>query len=64
MNKKLSPRNDTAKCAGQAPDGTQVCAYRHACARYMRPAGDSQVWADFWMANDDCAQYISLVSAV
>ena len=52
--------NDKAKCAGQAEDGTRVCAYREQCARYVRPAGDRQVWANFWLAGDDCVQYESL----
>lgn len=51
---------DTAKCAGQAPDGTQVCAYREACLRYKAPANDRQVWAEFWKADDDCIEYLSL----
>lgn len=56
----MNPNNDKAKCKGQAPDGTQVCAYREQCARYVRPAGDNQAWADFWMAGEDCPQYESL----
>lgn len=51
---------DTAKCAGQAPDGAQVCAYRERCLRYAAQANDRQVWADLWKAGDDCVYYISL----
>ena len=60
----LEKRNQSEKCAGQESDGTRQCAYRNACARYVRPSGDSQRWADYWKAGDDCPQYISLVGAI
>ncbi len=52
---------DTSKCAGQAPDGTQKCAYREGCLRFMAPENDRQVWGEFWRtSNDDCPQYLSI----
>lgn len=51
---------DTAKCTGQAADGTNVCAYREACLRFKAPANERQRWADFWKAGDDCVQYLSI----
>ncbi len=53
----LTERNDDPKCKGQAPDGSQVCAYRDNCGRFQRPAGKTQVWKPFWMGGDDCPQY-------
>jgi len=52
---------DFSKCAGQAPDGTMVCAYRKQCKRYVMPTSDHQAWADFWKGGDDCASYVSLI---
>ena len=60
----MNPINDKAKCHGQAPNGTQVCGYRDQCARYVRPEGDRQAWADFWKAQGDCPQYESLSGIV
>lgn len=51
---------DTAKCKGQAEDGTQVCAYREGCLRYMAPANERQLWADFWKSGVDCPQYLGI----
>lgn len=51
---------DLAKCAGQAPDGTMVCAYREQCKRYVMPASEHQAWTEFWKGGDDCASYISV----
>lgn len=51
---------DLAKCAGQAPDGTMLCAYRERCKRYVMPASEHQAWTDFWKGGDDCASYISV----
>lgn len=51
---------DTAKCAGQAADGANVCAYRETCLRYKAPANAYQAWADFHNAGDDCPQYLSV----
>ena len=56
----MKPNNDIAKCKGQADDGTMVCGYREQCARYVRPAGDRQVWADLWKADTDCPHYLSI----
>lgn len=55
--------NDKAKCRGESPEGKMICGYREQCARYVRPAGDRQVWAEFWRANEDCPQYESLGGA-
>ena len=49
-----------AKCTGQDTDAKHICAYREQCLRYVRPAGDSQVWAEFWRTGDDCNHYLSL----
>jgi len=51
---------DTAKCAGQAPDGSKQCAYRETCLRFAAPANERQVWADFWKGGVDCPQYLSI----
>lgn len=56
----MNANNDKAKCAGQAPDGTMLCAYRERCSRFVRPVGDRQRWADFWKSGDDCPQYESV----
>lgn len=53
----LTERNDEPKCTGQAPDGTQVCAYRDNCGRFQRPEGDNQLWREFWRGGDDCPHY-------
>lgn len=57
---KLHPMNDVSKCAGESPTGTMKCAYRDACARFVRPGGDRQVWSDFWRGTDDCPHYESI----
>jgi hypothetical protein len=51
---------DTAKCAGQAPDGSNKCGYRETCLRYVAPANERQVWAELWKAGDDCPHYLSI----
>ena len=53
---------DLAKCAGQADDGTMVCAYREQCKRYVMPTSDYQSWTEFWKGGDDCASYISVLT--
>jgi hypothetical protein len=49
---------DLAKCAGQAPDGSMVCAYREQCKRYVMPASNHQAWSEFWRGGDNCPNYI------
>ena len=56
----LKPRADFAKCAGQAENEVMQCAYRTGCARFVRPPAENQYWADFWVAGDDCPQYVSI----
>jgi hypothetical protein len=56
----MTPNNNKEKCKGEAQDGKQVCGYREQCARYVRPAGDNQSYADFWKAEGDCPKYESL----
>lgn len=51
---------DLAKCAGQAPDKTMVCAYREQCKRFVMPASEHQAWSEFWRGGDDCPNYISV----
>lgn len=51
---------DTAKCAGQAPDGSNKCGYRETCLRYVAPANERQVWAEFHKSGDDCPHYLSI----
>jgi hypothetical protein len=64
MMMKMKISADTAKCKGEAPDGTNKCAYREACLRYAAPANERQVWADFWKSGDDCVQYLSIPKVV
>ena len=59
----LKPRADFAKCAGQAENGVMLCAYRTGCARFIRPSAENQCWANFWLAGDDCPQYVSITPA-
>lgn len=47
-------------CAGQAPDGTQVCQYRDKCLRFVTQANDQNWYTDFWKAGDNCPAYLSL----
>lgn len=54
---------DTAKCKGEAPDGSNKCAYRDGCLRFMAPTNERQVWADFHKAGDDCPHYLSIPRA-
>jgi hypothetical protein len=56
----MNPNNEFIKCAGQAPDGTRVCAYRNGCLRFVRPEGDKQSFKPFWQGGDDCPQYLSI----
>ena len=57
----ITPNNDVAKCKGQDPESNHVCGYREQYLRYVRLAGDRQVWAEFWRTeNDDCAHYLSI----
>lgn len=53
----LVANNENPKCKGQAPDGTQVCAYRDNCGRFQRPEGSNQVWKPFYLGGDDCPHY-------
>jgi hypothetical protein len=48
------------KCAGQAKDGSMVCAYRTGCHRFTSESVRFQDWADFWQAGDDCPKYFSV----
>ena len=57
------PRADFAKCAGQSEIATNICAYRTGCDRYLRPTAEKQYWMDFWKAEDDCPQYVSITIA-
>ena len=62
LNRKIQQaNNDHAKCKGESPDGNHVCAYREVCARYVRPDGDRQVYADFWKAEEECPHYESVI---
>lgn len=56
----LAAINDKAKCAGQAPDGSQVCSDRGRCGRFLRPGGEYQVYYDFWKSGDSCQNYESV----
>lgn len=56
----MKAENDKAKCAGQDNTGNNVCRDRERCGRYVRPAGDYQVWSDFWKAGIDCHHYESI----
>lgn len=53
----LTAINDKSKCAGESEAGSNVCADRARCGRYLRPEGDRQTWDDFWKAGRDCPQY-------
>lgn len=53
----LSAINDKSKCAGESDAGSNVCADRARCGRYLRPEGDRQTWDDFWKAGRDCQWY-------
>lgn len=54
----MLPRNDLAKCPGTG------CAFREGCDRFMRPAGDRQVWCDFHKTqDDDCVYFIPVERA-
>lgn len=48
----MNAKPDIAKC-----NGTK-CAFKEACGRFLRPAGDNQVWNDFDVkATDDCGHF-------
>lgn len=48
----MNPITDIAKCEGKN------CSYKTACGRFLRPAGDNQVWNDFDVkATDDCGHF-------
>lgn len=42
------------KCKGENPDKSYVCAGRDVCYRYIKPATETQDYADFWKAGDAC----------
>lgn len=59
-NKKPRISADTSMCKGQSPEGTNVCGYRERCLRYVAKPNERQVWAEFYLAGDDCPQYLSI----
>ena len=51
----IGANNDIAKCEGLG------CAYKTSCGRYLRPAGDNQVWASYYAMTDDDCDYFEVV---
>jgi hypothetical protein len=58
MTTKPEPIRDYTFCAGQDKDGGMVCAYRSGCKRFTLKL-DNLRHAEFWKAEDDCANYQS-----
>lgn len=52
--------SDKTKCKGEAPNGTNVCAYRTGCLRFVATSINRNDYADFWKAGDDCPKYLSI----
>lgn len=60
MTNKPKISADTSMCKGQSPDGENVCGYRERCLRYMAKPNKGQDFKPFYLAGDDCPQYLSI----